>query len=49
MTKKKDVHVVPNNEGGWDAKREEAERASKHFIKKQMQWSTEKNLLKKIR
>lgn len=34
MAEKKDVHVVPNPDGGWDAKREDAERASKHFDKK---------------
>ena len=35
-------HVVPNSErGGWDSKRENAERASKHFEKKEdaMVWS----------
>jgi len=28
-------HVVPNPEGGWDSKKGGAERASKHFDKKQ--------------
>lgn len=26
----KDVHVVPNKNGGWDVKRPHAERASRH-------------------
>ena len=35
MSKKHDYHVVPNSErGGWDVKREHAERASDHFDKK---------------
>lgn len=39
---KKQIHIVPNSErGGWDAKRPNAERASKHFYKKEdaMEWS----------
>ncbi|MBE7644616.1 MULTISPECIES: DUF2188 domain-containing protein [Tenacibaculum] len=28
-------HVVPNSNGGWDSKKGGAERASKHFDKKQ--------------
>jgi hypothetical protein len=28
-------HVVPNPDGGWDSKKGGAERASKHFDKKQ--------------
>ena len=28
-------HVVPNPDGGWDSKKGGAERASKHFEKKQ--------------
>jgi Uncharacterized protein conserved in bacteria (DUF2188) len=33
---RKEVHIVPNiDKGGWDAKRENAERASKHFETKQ--------------
>ena len=41
---RKERHVVPNQKGGWDSKRENAERASKHFEKKEdaMQWSKEK-------
>jgi len=35
MSKKKDVHVVPNSNGGWDVKRENSERASKHTETKQ--------------
>lgn len=45
MPKRKEIHVVPNaDRGGWDAKRNNAERASKHFEKKEdaMQWSKEK-------
>ena len=35
MGNRKEVHVVPNTpRGGWDTKRENAERASKHFEKK---------------
>ncbi len=41
---RKERHVVPNPKGGWDSKRENAERASKHFEKKQdaMDWSRNK-------
>ena len=45
MAKRKEIHVVPNKDkGGWDAKNNNAERASKHFDKKEdaMQWSKEK-------
>ena len=28
MSKKKDIHVAPHPDGGWQAKREEGERAS---------------------
>ncbi len=41
---KKQIHIVPNSDrGGWDAKRANAERASKHFDTKQeaMGWSRE--------
>jgi len=31
VAKRKEHHVVPNPDGGWDVKRENAERASKHF------------------
>lgn len=31
---KKNVHTVPGTDGGWDVKRQDAERASKHFDKK---------------
>ena len=35
MSKKDDYHVVPNSErGGWDVKRENADRASGHFERK---------------
>jgi hypothetical protein len=42
---RKERHVVPNPGGGWDSKRENAERASKHFEKKEdaMGWSREKS------
>jgi len=42
---RKERHVVPNSDGGWDSKRENAERASKHFGKKEdaMLWSREKS------
>jgi len=42
---RKERHVVPNSEkGGWDSKRENAERASKHFETKKeaMDWSKKK-------
>ena len=41
---KKQIHIIPNSDrGGWDAKRANAERASKHFETKQeaMDWSRE--------
>ncbi len=41
---KKQIHIVPNSSrGGWDAKRPNAERASKHFETKQkaLDWSRE--------
>ena len=34
MPKKRDYHVVPNQEGGWDVRRERAERSSGHFDRK---------------
>lgn len=35
MSKKKDYHVVPNSgRGGWDVKREGADRSSGHFGRK---------------
>lgn len=42
---RKERHIVPNAErGGWDSKRKNAERASKHFETKQdaMDWSRPK-------
>jgi len=42
MGKRKEIHVVPNSKrGGWDAKKNNAERAAKHFDKKNeaMDWS----------
>ncbi len=41
---KKQIHIVSNpGRGGWDAKRPNAERASKHFETKQeaVDWSRE--------
>jgi hypothetical protein len=37
----KSHHVVPNPDGGWDVKREGADRASKHFDRKEdaVDWS----------
>ena len=42
---RKERHVVPNKDGGWDSKRENAERASKKKKKKEeaLQWSKEKS------
>lgn len=43
---RKERHVVPNTEkGGWDSKRENAERASKHFDTKieAIEWSRQKS------
>lgn len=45
MGNRKEIHVVPNfNRGGWDAKRNNAERSSKHFETKQdaMNWARDK-------
>jgi hypothetical protein len=42
---RKERHLVPNSDrGGWDSKRENAKRASKHFDTKKeaMDWSREK-------
>ena len=37
---RKEIHIVSNpNRGGWDAKRPNADRASKHFDTKKKQWS----------
>ncbi|WP_417872670.1 DUF2188 domain-containing protein [Xanthomarina gelatinilytica] len=42
---RKERHVVPNPDGGWDSKREKAQRASKHFETKKeaMDWSRQKS------
>lgn len=42
---RKERHVVSNPDGGWDSKREKAERASKHFDTKKeaMDWSRQKS------
>jgi hypothetical protein len=41
---RKERHVVPNPNGGWDSKKNNAEKASKHFETKKeaMDWSKEK-------
>jgi hypothetical protein len=41
---RKERHVVSNPNGGWDSKKNNAERASKHFETKKeaMDWSREK-------
>jgi hypothetical protein len=45
---KKQIHVVPNSDrGGWDAKRPNAERVSKHFEKKQEAIDGSRELAKK--
>jgi hypothetical protein len=43
----KDYHVVPNPDGGWDVKREGAERASNHFDTKVPAIERGKNLAEK--
>lgn len=49
MGNRKEVHVVPNSErGGWDSKRENAERASKHFETKSEAVDYAKNQAKNI-
>lgn len=42
---RKERHVIPNPDGGWDSKREKAQRASKHFETKKeaMDWSRQKS------
>ncbi|MAO15928.1 MAG: hypothetical protein CMH44_03485 [Muricauda sp.] len=42
---RKERHVVPNPDGGWDSKRAKAQRASKHFETKKeaMDWSRQKS------
>ncbi|WP_313101555.1 DUF2188 domain-containing protein [Epilithonimonas sp.] len=44
MGNRNERHVVPNSDGGWDSKKNNAQRASKHFDTKgeAMQWSREK-------
>ena len=44
MGNRKERHVVPNSGGGWDSKKNNVQRASKHFNTKEeaMQWSREK-------
>jgi len=42
MGKRKEIHVLPNSKrGGWDAKKNNADKASKHFDKKDeaMDWA----------
>jgi uncharacterized protein YdaT len=45
----KDYHVVPNPDGGWDVKREGAERASNHFDTKSPAMERAKELATKGR
>lgn len=42
---RKERHVVPNKNGGWDSKKSNAERASRHFETKEkaMDWSRQKS------
>ena len=42
---RKERHVVPNPDGGWDSKREKEQRASNHFETKKeaMDWSRQKS------
>tara|TARA_R110002020_G_scaffold250965_2_gene464877 strand:- start:9041 stop:9208 length:168 start_codon:yes stop_codon:yes gene_type:complete len=42
---RKERHVVPNKDGGWDSKRENAKKVSKRFETKgdAMKWSREKS------
>ena len=42
---RKERHVVPGKQGGWDSKRENAQRASKNFDTKKeaMDWSRNKS------
>lgn len=44
---KKSRHVVPNSEGGWDSKKSEAERVSKHFDTKKEAEKYSRDLSKK--
>lgn len=45
---RKEIHIVHNpNRGGWDAKRSNAERVSKHFENKQEALDWSRNLAKK--
>jgi len=41
---RKERHVTPNPDGGWDSKKNNAARASKHFETKEdaMAWSRQK-------
>ncbi len=41
---RKEIHVTPNADGGWDSKKNNAQRASKHFDTKAeaMDWSKER-------
>jgi len=44
---RKEIHVVSNPDGGWDAKRPNADRASKHFETKKEAMDWGRNLAKK--
>ena len=43
----KEIHVVSNPDGGWDVKRPNADRASKHFETKKEAMNWGRNLTKK--
>ncbi len=43
----KEIHVVSNPDGGWDVKRPNADRASKHFETKKEAMNWGRNLAKK--
>ena len=43
----KEIHVVSNPDGGWDVKRPNADRASKHFETKKEAMDWGRNLTKK--
>lgn len=45
--RKRNVHTTPGENGGWNVKREGAERASKHFDKKVEAEQFGKDLAKK--
>ncbi len=44
---RKELHVVPNSEGGWDVKKPHADKALKHFKTKNEAIEQARNLAKK--